>query len=105
MLVPLAALFAVAAWSPVADAQDDRSGQPAVVQQHNLDAGRLKLEVEPRELTIDGRVRLTLELTVPSDCVAALPDLPPRVRPRPAPRAVRCACAANTSSSRKGWAT
>lgn len=79
MLVPLAALFAAAAWSPIADAQDEPSGQPAVIQEHNLDAVRLKLEVEPRQVTIDGRIRVTLELTVPSDRVAALPDLPDRL--------------------------
>jgi hypothetical protein len=79
MLVPLAALFAAAAWSPIADPQDEPSGQPAVIQEHNLDAVRLKLEVEPRQVTIDGRIRVTLELTVPSDRVAALPDLPDRL--------------------------
>ena len=79
MLVPLAALFAAAGWSPIADAQDEPSGQPAVIQEHNLDAVRLKLEVEPRQVTIDGRIRVTLELTVPSDRVAALPDLPDRL--------------------------
>lgn len=79
LLVPLAALFAAAAWSPVADAQNEPSGQPAVVQEHGLDAVRLKLEVAPREVTIDGRIRVTLELTVPADRLAALPDLPDRL--------------------------
>jgi hypothetical protein len=79
LLVPLAALFAAAAWSPVADSQNEPSGQPAVVREHNLDAVRLKLEVEPREVTIDGRIRVTLDLTVPADRVAALPDLPDRL--------------------------
>jgi Domain of unknown function (DUF4381) len=82
-LVPLAALIAAAAWSPGADAQIGPGGEPAaeasVVQEHSLDAVRLTLEVEPRELTIDGRVRLTLELAVPADRVAALPDLPHRL--------------------------
>jgi hypothetical protein len=77
-LVPLAALIAAAAWSPGAEAQIEPSGEAAVVQEHSLDAVRLTLEAGPRELTIDGRVRLTLELAVPSDRVAALPDLPDR---------------------------
>jgi hypothetical protein len=78
-LVPLAALIAAAAWTPDADAQVEPGGEAAVVQEHGLDAVRLTLEAGPPELTIDGRVRLTLELVVPSDRVAALPDLPDRL--------------------------
>jgi hypothetical protein len=77
-------LIAAAAWSPDAEAaQVEPSGEPAaeasVVQEHNLDAVRLTLEVAPQEVAIDGRIRLTLELSVPSDRVAALPDLPDRL--------------------------
>jgi hypothetical protein len=72
----MAALVAAAAWSLGVDAQVEPSGQPAVVQEHSLDAVRLTLEVEPQEVAIDGRIRLTLELAVPADRLAALPDLP-----------------------------
>jgi hypothetical protein len=76
-------LIAAAAWSPDAAAQVEPSGEPvaeaSVVQEHSLEAVRLTLEVAPQEVAIDGRLRLTLELSVPSDRVAALPDLPDRI--------------------------
>jgi hypothetical protein len=72
----LALIAATVAWSPGAAAQSDG---PAVVQEHSLDAVRLTLEVEPQEVAIDGRVRLTLELAVPADRLAALPELPDRL--------------------------
>jgi hypothetical protein len=72
----LALIAAAAAGSPGAGAQSDR---PGIVQEHRLGAVRLTLEAEPQEVTIDGRVRLTLELAVPADRRAALPDLPDRL--------------------------
>jgi hypothetical protein len=75
----VALIAAAATWSPGADAQVEPSGEPAVVQEHGHGAVRLTLEVAPREVAIDGRIRLTFELTVPADRVAALPDLPDRL--------------------------
>jgi hypothetical protein len=75
----VALIAAAATWSPGADAQVEPSDGPAVVQEHSIDAVRLTLEVEPQEVAIDGRVRLTLELAVPADRLAALPDLPDRL--------------------------
>jgi hypothetical protein len=46
-----------------------------VQQEHNVEGVRLALEVDRRELTIDGRIRLSVQLEVPDDRVAALPDL------------------------------
>lgn len=73
------AVIAAAAWSPDAHAQVEPAAEPAVVQEHSLDAVRLTLEVEQQEVAIDGRIRLTLELAVPPDRLAALPDLPERL--------------------------
>lgn len=69
-----ALIAAVAAWSARAD--DDA---PAIVQEYSLGAARLTLEAGPREVAIDGRVGLTLELALPADRAAALPDLPDRL--------------------------
>jgi hypothetical protein len=75
--MPVAALiaFSVTAWAAAASAQTGSSARPAVQQEHNVEGVRLALEVDRQELTIDGRIRLSVQLEVPDDRVAALPDL------------------------------
>jgi hypothetical protein len=81
-LAPLVALIAVAmAWAAAAPAQTGSADGPAVLQEHSLEGVRLALEVDRRELAIDGRIRLSVQLEVPPGRVAALPDLSDQLGP------------------------
>jgi Domain of unknown function (DUF4381) len=53
----------------------------AVTQEHGAGGVRLTMAVDRREIAIDGRVRITLQLEMPADRLAALPELPDRFGP------------------------
>ena len=71
------ALIAVAATAlgPVALAQSGSGDAAAALQEHSVDGLRLALEVDRQELAIDGRIRMSIQLEVPPDRIAGLPDL------------------------------
>jgi hypothetical protein len=66
----------LAAWGVPAAAQS--GGGPALVQEHRVGGVGLTLTVDRQEIGIDGRIRLSVELTVPGDRRVTLPDLPER---------------------------
>ena len=70
------AIAILATWGPRAAAQSEDA--PALIQEHEADGVGLTLAVDRQEIAIDGRIRLSLELTMPADRLAALPDLPDR---------------------------
>jgi hypothetical protein len=53
----------------------------AMVQEHDAGGVRLTMEVDRKEIAIDGRIRITLQLEMPQDRLAALPELPDRFGP------------------------
>jgi hypothetical protein len=53
----------------------------AVIQEHAADGVRLTMEVDRKEIPIDGRIRVTLRLEMPPERLAALPELPDRFGP------------------------
>jgi hypothetical protein len=70
------AMAILAAWGTPAAAQS--GDEPALIQEHRADGVGLTLAVDRQEIAIDGRICLSLELTMPADRLAALPDLPDR---------------------------
>ncbi|MGH6899184.1 MAG: DUF4381 family protein [Geminicoccaceae bacterium] len=78
MIRLLAALIMAgpAAWGLPAAAQS--GDEPALIQEHRAAGVGLSLAVDRQEIAIDGRIRVSVELTVPVGRLAALPDLPDR---------------------------
>ena len=75
MLLVALIVMAASARGATAPAQTGSADGPAVLQEHSVDGVRLALEVDRQELTIDGRIRLSVQLEVPPGRLAALPDL------------------------------
>ena len=69
-------MASLAAWGAPAVAQSGE--EPGLTQEHRADGVGLTLAVDRQEIAIDGRIRVSLELTVPGDRLAMLPDLPDR---------------------------
>jgi hypothetical protein len=69
---------AATVWACLA-APTQAADEPAVRQQHRADGVALTLAVDRQEIAIDGRIRVSVELEIPGDRLAALPELPDRL--------------------------
>src|SRR5262245_9163761 len=54
---------------------------PVLIQEHAVEGAALTLEIDRREIAIDGRIRATVRLELRSDRLAGLPELADRFGP------------------------
>jgi hypothetical protein len=81
IVVAAGVIALLAGWGWPAAARAQAAAPPVVTQQHSAGGVTLTLEVDRQEITIDGRVRVTVQLEMPPDRRAALPDLAERFGP------------------------
>ena len=78
MIRLLAALTLASLAALGAPAAAQSGDEQALIQEHRAHGVSLTVAVDRQEIAIDGRIRVSMELTVPGDRLAMLPDLPDR---------------------------
>jgi hypothetical protein len=64
-----------------AELRAEDADQPAVIQEHGIEGVALTMEIDRREIAIDGRIRATLRLEMSADHLGGLPELADRLGP------------------------
>lgn len=64
-----------------AELRAEDADQPAAIQEHGIEGVALTMEIDRREIAIDGRIRATLRLEMGADHLGGLPELADRLGP------------------------